>query len=100
MRSGGGSTGHLGLCIGEDWWTWLSTYEDHTPILDISCGSTTASLSIADRKTGAAVVRFARELADKVAKFAAEIERLHIQHHDDDRDACAACLGQRDGEAA
>ncbi len=72
MRSGGGSTGHLGLYIGEDWWTFLSTYQDHTPILDISCGSTTMSLSIADRKTGAAAVRFAREMVGRVAKFAAE----------------------------
>src|SRR5207248_682347 len=71
MKSSGGSSARIGMYVGEDWWTFLSTYEDHTPILDISCGSTTASLSIADRKTGAAAVRFARELADKAAKFAA-----------------------------
>jgi len=52
VKSGGGSFGRVGLIIGEDWCTSLSTYDDHTPILDISCGSTTVSLSIADRKVG------------------------------------------------
>ena len=52
MKSGGGSSGRVGLYVGEDWWTFLSTYDDHTPILDISCGSTTVSLSVADRKVG------------------------------------------------
>ena len=79
-----------------------STYEDHTPILDISCGSTTVSLSIADRRTGAAAVEFARELASKAAKFAAEVERLHAHDHDGDGEACTACQtrGSGDGEAA
>ena len=43
MRSGGGSSGHIGVYVGEDWWTHLSTYDDHTPILDISCGSMTVA---------------------------------------------------------
>jgi tRNA1(Val) A37 N6-methylase TrmN6 len=93
---------HIGVYVGEDWWTFLSTYEDHTPILDISCGSTTVSLSIADRRTGAAAVEFARELADKAAKFAAEVERLHAHDHDGNSEACKACQtrGSGDGEAA
>jgi hypothetical protein len=99
MRSGGGSSAHVGMHLGEDWWTFLSTYDDHTPILDISCGWTTVSLSIAERKTGAAV-RFARELASQAAKFAAEVERLHAQDHNGDADACPACHSRRDGEAA
>ena len=98
MRSGGGSMAHVGVYVGEDWWTFLSTYQDHTPILDISCGSTTVSLSIADRRTGAAAVEFARELADKAARFAAEVERLHAQEHDGE--ACTACQTRGDGEAA
>ena len=53
MKSGGGSSGHVGVYVGEDWWTFLSTYDDHTPILDISCGSTTVSLSVADRQVSA-----------------------------------------------
>ena len=99
MRSGGGSMAHVGVYAGEDWWTFLSTYADHTPILDISCGSTTVSLSIADRRTGAAAVEFARELAGKAARFAAEVERLHVRDHHDG-EACAACQSRRDGEAA
>ncbi len=98
MRSGGGSSAHVGAYVGEDWWTHLSTYDDHTPILDISCGSTTVSLSIADRKTGTAAVEFARELADKAARFAAEVERLHALGHGGE--ACRACQGRGDGEAA
>ena len=52
MKSGGGSSAHVGMYVGQDWWTFLSTYDDHTPILDITCGSATVSLSVADRKTG------------------------------------------------
>jgi tRNA/tmRNA/rRNA uracil-C5-methylase (TrmA/RlmC/RlmD family) len=100
MKSGGGSSAHVGMYVGEDWWTFLSTYDDHTPILDVTCGSATVSLSVADRKTGTAAVEFARDLADKAAKFAAEIERLHAQDHDGDSEACTACRSGRDGEAA
>ena len=99
MKSSGGSFGRIGLYVGEDWWTWLSTFDDHTPILDISCGSTTVSLSIADRKTGIPAVEFARELAQGAARFAAEVERLHVRDHRDG-EACTACQTGRDGEAA
>ena len=99
MKSGGGSFGRVGLIIGEDWCASLSTYDDHTPILDISCGSTTVSLSIADRKVGIPAVEFARELADNAARFAAEVERLHVRDGHDG-EACAACPRRRDGEAA
>ena len=98
MKSSGGSSGHLGLSVGEDWWTFLSTYEDHTPILDVSCGSTTVSLSVADRKVGVAAVEFARELAGKAARFAAEVERLHARHPGPDGEASE--LGAGAGEAA
>ena len=99
MKSGGGSFGRIGLFVGEDWSTWLSTYDVHTPILDISSGSTTVSLSIADRKVGIPAVEFARELAQGAARFAAEVERLHVRAHNDG-EACAACPRRRDGEAA
>ena len=100
MKSGGASSAHLGMYVGEDWWTHLSTYDDHTPILDVTCGSATVSLSLADRKTGAAAVEFARDLAGKAARFAAEVERLHAREHDGDSEACTACQSRRDGEAA
>jgi hypothetical protein len=99
MKSGGGSSAHVGMYVGEDWWTFLSTYDDHTPILDVTCGSATMSLSVADRQTGAAAVEFARDLADKAAKFAAEIERLHLLGHSDGPE-CRACQNRGDGEAA
>ena len=99
MKSGGGSSGRVGLYVGEDWWTWLSTYDDHTPILDISCGSTTVSLSVTDRQVGIPAVEFARELADNAARFAAEVERLHVRNGHDG-EACTACQSRRDGEAA
>jgi len=99
VKSGGGSFGRVGLYVGEDWSTWLSTYEAHTPILDISCGSTTVSLSVTDRQVGIPAVEFARELADNAARFAAEVERLHVRNGHDG-EACTACQSRRDGEAA
>ena len=65
MKSGGGSSGHIGMYVGEDWWTFLSTYDDHTPILDISCGSMTVAVSIAGQQVGDAALEFARELASQ-----------------------------------
>jgi len=97
MRSGGGSSVHLGAYVGQDWWMFLSTYDDHPPILDITCGSMTVSVSIAGRETGEAAVEFARDLASKAATFAAEVERLHALGHDQD---CRACQNRGDGEAA
>ena len=70
--------------MGEDWYTHLSTYDDHTPILDISAGSVMVALSIADRQVSNSAVDFARELASQAAKFAAEVERLHARHPDSD----------------
>ena len=48
---------------------------------------------------GASAVEFARELADKAAKFAAGAERLHAVDHSDGPD-CRACQDRGDGEAA
>ena len=99
MKSGGGSSGHIGVYVGEDWWTFLSTYDNHTPILDISCGSMTVSVSIAGRETGEAAVEFARDLASQAARFAAEVERLHVRHPGSDGEASASD-GAGAGEAA
>jgi len=100
MRSGGGSMTRIGMHVGQDWWTFLSTYPDHTPILDISCGSSTVSVCLSDRHAGPAAVAFARELAAQAAGFAAEVERLHARDHDGDGEACTACQDRGDGEAA
>ena len=39
MRSGGGSFARINLHVGADWWTFLSTYDEHSPILDIAAGA-------------------------------------------------------------
>jgi len=98
MRSGGGSSGHVGVYVGEDWWMHLSTYDDHTPILDISAGSMTVAISVTDRKVGEAALEFARELASKAALYAAEVERLHTQHSQDGATSDGGSAGN--GEAA
>ena len=83
VRSGGGSFGQISLHVGQDWWTFLNTYDDHSPILDVAAGSTTVTFSIADRKASDSALEFARELASQAAQFAAEVERLHVQHRQD-----------------
>ena len=99
MKSGGGSSGRVGLYVGEDWWTFLSTYDDHGPILDIAAGSTTVTVCFDGSRLGASAVEFARELADRTANFAAEAERLHAVDHSEGPD-CRACQSRGDGEAA
>jgi hypothetical protein len=79
VKSSGGSTAHIGVYVGQDWYTHLCTYDDHAPILDISAGSAMVALSLASQEVSAPAVEFARELASQAAKFAAEVERLHAQ---------------------
>lgn len=100
MRSGGESLAHLGLHVGQDWSTWLSTYPDHAPILDISAGSTTVAISITGNKADQAAVEFARELARGAAAFAAEVERLHDREKDSGQVQAREEGGAGDGEAA
>jgi hypothetical protein len=97
VRTGGGSFGRINLHVGQDWWTFLSTYDEHSPILDVAAGSTTVTFSIADRKADDPALEFARELASRAAQFAAEIERLHARHS---QDGATGEPGAGDGEAA
>jgi hypothetical protein len=97
MRSGGGSFGQISLHVGQDWWTFLNTYDDHSPILDVAAGSTTVTFSIADRKVDDSALEFARELASRAAQFAAEVERLYAQHG---QDSAVGETGAGSGEAA
>ena len=99
MKSGGGSMARIGVHVGEDWWTFLSTYDEHGPILDLAAGSTTVTVCIDGSQMTASAVEFARELADRAAKFAAEAERLHVRDHSEGPD-CRACKARGDGEAA
>jgi hypothetical protein len=87
VKSSGGSLTSIGVYVGEDWWTHLSTYDDHTPILDISVGSMSVALGIAQQKVSPAAVDFARELASQAARFAAEVERQHARQFDGDAEA-------------
>ena len=98
MKSGGGSFGRLSVQVGADWSTYLSTYPDHSPILDIDAGSTSVSLCLTGGPVGKSAVEFARELADRVAKFAAEVERLHAGTYGTTGDASGGGTGA--GEAA
>jgi hypothetical protein len=99
MKSGGGSMARIGVHVGEDWWTFISTYDDHSPILDISAGSTTVTVCFDGSQVPASALEFARELAEKAARFAAEAERLHVRDHSEGPD-CRACKARGDGEAA
>ena len=97
MRSGGGSFGRIGLHVGADWWTFLNTYDDHSPILDVAAGSTTVTFSIADRNIDDSALAFAQELASRAVQFAAEVERLHAQQG---QDSSTGEAGAGSGEAA
>ena len=99
MRSDGGSFGRISLHVGQDWHTFLSTYDEHSPILDIAAGSTSVAFSIADRKVDDCALEFARELARQAVGFAAEVERLHAEQHGTD-DVAADGGSAGDGEAA
>jgi hypothetical protein len=97
VRSGGGSMARIGLHVGEDWWTFLSTYPDHGPILDITAGSTSVSFCFDGPRVTASAMAFARELADRAAGFAADAERLHTR---DRTCGSGQAQGSGDGEAA
>lgn len=96
MRSGGGSMARIGLHVGQDWSTFLSTYDDHGPILDITAGSITVSFCFDGSQVTASAVEFARELADRAAGFAADAQRIHDLDHGQAREDS----GAGDGEAA
>jgi hypothetical protein len=99
VKSSGGSTAHIGVYVGQDWYTHLCIYDDHAPILDISAGSAMVALSLASQEVSAPAVEFARELASQAAKFAAEVERLHARHLGDGAEATGSNQA-RAGEAA
>ena len=86
------------MVVGSDWCTHLSTYDDHSLILDIDAGSTSVSFSVTGPAADDAAVKFARELAAQMARFAAEVERMHALHAEDTGQACEDGAG--DGEAA
>jgi len=79
VKGDGGSFGHLGVHVGSDWTIWCSTYPADSPILTIDAASTSVAFTIADEGISDQAVAFARDLARKAEKFAAEVERLAAQ---------------------
>jgi hypothetical protein len=69
----------IGMHAGDGSLAYCFTYADAAPILDISTGNTSISLSIAGRQIDDAALSFARELLQNVQVFAAEVERLHAE---------------------
>ena len=100
MRSGGGSMAHVGVHVGQDWWTILSTYDDHSPILTIDVGSTSTAISITGNNADQAAVEFALDLARHAAAFATEVERLHAREESGGEGQVRGDGGAGDGEAA
>ncbi len=49
------------------------------PDPDIDAASTSIAFTIADERIGDQAVAFARDLARKAERFAAEVERLHTE---------------------
>lgn len=94
-----GSFGRLSMHVGQDWRTHLSTYEDRAPILSIDAGSTSVALCIEGHQVTEAAVTFARDLADRAARFADAVEQEHARQNQADDDSGSG--GQAgNGEAA
>jgi hypothetical protein len=53
------------------------SYVAHSPILDISAGSSSVGICLAGDQITDEAVAFARGLAEAARVFAAEVERLH-----------------------
>lgn len=68
----------IGLHVGDDSRAECFTYDNSSPILDIHAGNASVVISFARKAfDDDTIVRFARELAQQSALFAAEAERLH-----------------------
>jgi len=50
----------IGFHVGQDWWTFLNTYDDHGPILDIAAGSAAVTFCFDGSQVTAAAVEFTR----------------------------------------
>jgi hypothetical protein len=77
MSGSRGSFSSFSLYVADDTWVTCHRYAEQTPILAISAGDSSVSLSIVDRKATDAAVKFARALAREAEAFAAEVERVH-----------------------
>lgn len=70
------------VLVGDDWHLTCHAYKLTSPILAVSAGSATVSISIRAREDmPASGVAFARELVRAAERFATECERLHALHN-------------------
>jgi hypothetical protein len=84
MSSEGGSFTRVGFLLGSDWRVYCHAYDDTTPILDISAGSSSVAFSVRGRVADQAAVEFARALLHNAQQFADEMERKHAAQLADD----------------
>ena len=103
MSGDGGSMVSLGVYLGADCRVECYEYPDKAPILSIDAGPNTVTMSVKGRDAADATVRFARELAAKAQRFAAEVERVHAAKLAEAAGSgvkCAECGGTVEGTAA
>jgi hypothetical protein len=76
------STMQVSMHVGEAWQVICHAYKWETPILVVSTGPASMSISITDghEDMPGPAVAFARELAASAQRFADECERLHALH--------------------
>jgi hypothetical protein len=76
------SATQIGMLAGDNWQVTCHAYKLTTPILCVTAGSATISVSIGRREDmPASGVAFARQLVRSAQRFAAECERLHALHN-------------------
>lgn len=76
-----GSSAQVAVYGGGDARLECFTYADTCPILSIRAGGSIVTISTTSHRVADEdAVRFARKLAEHVAVFAAEVERLHTAH--------------------
>jgi hypothetical protein len=69
----------IGMHVGDGSSAYCFTYADKSPILDISTGNASVSITPTSKSVDDAALSFARELLMNVQVFAAEVERLHAE---------------------
>ena len=70
----------ISLHVGDDSRAECFTYDKSSPILDIRAGNASVAISFVRKAfDDDTIIRFARELAQQAALFAAEAERLHAK---------------------
>jgi len=65
---------HLAVCAGAS--VSLYTYDDRSPILTLSTGDVTVTIALSKTDLDPTAMKFARDLADAAARFAADCQRF------------------------